>query len=113
MSDSAERNLPTVPWTIGDIAKAIVLLVIGVLALNVPLLIILVVPVFMDGFSGAAQVMRSPLVLGLAVIAGEVVFFVAAWAFSIRKYGGDWRLLGYRVFDATRTFFLVLLVVVL
>lgn len=113
MSDSAERNLPMVPWTMGDIVKAVVLLIIGVIALNVPILIFLVVQVFVDGLSDVAQMMRSPLLIGIAVIAGEVVFFLAAWAFSVRKYGGDWKLLGFRAYDATRTFFLVLLVVVL
>ena len=112
MNDSAEPKLPPVPWTIGDIVRSILLVVLGVLALNVPLLIILVARVLLDGSSAFAQALRSPLVLGATVIAGEVVFFLAAWIFSVRKYGGDWRLLGYRVFPARRGLSLSLLVVV-
>ncbi|TAK28751.1 MAG: CPBP family intramembrane metalloprotease [Chloroflexota bacterium] len=112
MNDSTERKLPTVPWTIGDIIRAVILLAFGIIVLNVSLLAVVAVQSWLGNAAMFSELQRSPLVIGPTLIGGEALFFLAAWLFSVRKYGGDWKLLGYRVFPSSRGLSLAIVVVV-
>jgi len=109
------RVATRVPWTIGDIAKAIAVVIAAtvVVAFGLGLgTILLVGPATLVGsgltdISGlldllAAEGMLQPwlLLMMTAMLVGEAAMPLSAWLFGALKYRCGWRALGFRSFRA-------------
>ena len=114
-SAPGEGEASPVPWTIGDVAAGIGLVVGAILVVAVGLgigTILLVGPATLVGSdptdSGgmldtlAAEGLLQPwlLLLATAMAVGEASMPLAAWLFSALKYHRGWRVLGFRSFRA-------------
>jgi hypothetical protein len=97
---SSRKRLGAAPWTIGDMAWAIVAVVVTVIAVGLPLA---VVAALIAGSSD--EVSDDPNALALALGANlivEVALAGAAYWFAVRKYGLRWSALGLRRPDRGR-----------
>ncbi len=87
------RGNPRVPWGLADMAKAIGLVILGVIAISVPAAFIASL------LAGDADVERDSgalaVVLGASLVLEVVILFSAA-LFSLRKYRLSWADLGLR-----------------
>ncbi|MFQ5924637.1 MAG: lysostaphin resistance A-like protein [Dehalococcoidia bacterium] len=123
---SEEATPDLIPWTVGDIAKGVAV-VIGFLFLLVILTVVAAVVIAISmlgveelaelGPEGLEQFLTSADFLQRLVIAGLVtsfalqgVIFFTAWLFSVSKYRSGWRALGFRSFSMKRALLLVLVV---
>ncbi len=81
------------PWRLGDMAKAIGLVIGGTLVMSVPTVVIA------DAIAGGGDVEDSPTALSLVLGSSlflEVFLLAGALLFSVRKYGVPWSALGLR-----------------
>jgi hypothetical protein len=121
-----EPQAALIPWTIGDIAKGIGV-VIGFLFLLIILTVVVGVAIAISmlgvgglaelGPEGVQQFLASeafldrfmPVALALNILF-EGAFFFAAWLFSSVKYHCGWQALGFRSFKLKRAALLVAVV---
>ena len=123
---SEEPTPDLIPWTLGDIARGVAI-VIGFVFLLVILTVVVavVIAISMLGVEGLAelgpegleQFLTSADFLQRLVIAGLVAsialqggILFTAWLFSVSKYRCGWRALGFRSFNRKRALLLVLVV---
>ena len=100
-------RLGPVPWTVGDIARAVGV----VIAIFIPILFIVVLAaIIIFGPEGVYdQMVKLLLPLGIALYGA---LFFGAWLFSVSKYRSGWGALGFRSFDIKRALILVAVVLI-
>lgn len=100
-------RLGPVPWTVGDIARAVGV----VIAIFIPILfVVMLAAVLIFGPEGIYdQMVILVLLLGLVL---EGALFLGAWLFSVSKYRCGWGAFGFRSFDIKRALILVAVVLI-
>lgn len=124
---TAKTGLGKIPWTVGDIVKAIALVIAATLLIAFGLglgTILLIGPdalyeLGLEGISDFLDILASEgllqqwLLIVLAAMAiGEGAMLFMAWLFSNSKYKCGWQALGFRRFDLKRAAIPVLVVLI-
>lgn len=122
---TAQTGIGPIPWTVGDIVKAIALVIAITLIIAFGLglgTVLLIGPdaLYELGFQGISDffdILASEgllqqwfLIMLAAMALGEGGMLVAPWLFSVVKYKCGWRALGFRPFELKRAAIPVLVV---
>ncbi len=97
MLEEVSPEMVPPPWTVGDIARGVAVVV----AIFIPILFVMVVgAVLIFGVEGYSDHLVILTLLGSFALYGALVF--GAWRFSIAKYRCGWGTLGFRSFNVKR-----------
>jgi len=124
---TTKTGIGEIPWSVGDIAKgigvviALTLLITFGLGLGTVLLIgsdalyeagLLSVADFLNFLAAEGQLQQWLLIALAAMAIGEGGMLFAAWLFSVSKYRCGWRALGFRSFNLKRALIPVAMVLI-
>lgn len=130
--EEKEPQAELTPWTVGDMAKGIVLVIGFTILISIGLGIVTTLLVgsetlielgskdlsitefiaeFLDLLTSEGLIQQWLIITFVGMVAGEGAFVLGAWRFSVFKYRRGWSALGFRPFKVSRVLVLAAVVV--